>query len=469
MEFVSTRGVSAPCGFMECFLHGLAEDGGLYLPAEVPTVSAAEMTTWREMGYADLAFAFLSRFVQDEIPAETLRALIAESYRTFRAPQVTPMRRLGDNQYVLELFHGPTYAFKDVALQLMGNLYAYAAERFGVTINILGATSGDTGAAAIHGVRGKAGIKICILHPHGRVSRIQEQQMTTVLDANVLNLSVHGDFDDCQRMVKEIFGDLDVKRRYSLRAINSINLARILAQTVYYFYAYFRTDAAVNGTPVDFSVPTGNFGDIFAGYLAKRMGLPIRTLLLATNENNILERFVNAGEYRVSGATRATHSPSMDIQIASNFERYLYYLLNEDAAQVRAMMAQFAQTGALTFDDAAQGRVRQEFAAHAVSNDACLKTITHYYTKYGYLVDPHTACGLAAHEACGGDVPCITLSTAHPAKFPEALAQCGVEPTYPGDIAALQGREQRMTVIGNAREEALTHLLAHCGDTVAAG
>ena len=293
--------------------------------------------------------------------------------------------------YVLELFHGPTFAFKDVALQFLGNLYSYISKKTGVTINIFGATSGDTGASAIEGVRGKEGIRICILHPYGKVSKVQELQMTTVQDESVLNLAIKGTFDDGQRIIKELFADLEFKNKYHLRAINSINFARILAQTVYYFYAYFQVAKEKDTKSLNFSVPTGNFGDIFAGYLAKRMGLPVGKLIVATNENNILERFIKDGVYQ-PGEFRSTYSPSMDIQVASNFERYLYYLLDENTSAVSALMDQFKSEGKIVVNEEQLRQVKADFVAHGVDGEECLKTISKYYVNQLFIAISKGKC-----------------------------------------------------------------------------
>lgn len=417
MNFVSTRGKTSKIGFIDTVLMGLAEDGGLLIPERIPQISAEKLQEMSKLTYQELAFEIISRYVDGEIPDHDLKELVNKSYATFRSPEVTPVKKINDNLYVLELFHGPTFAFKDVALQFLGNLYSYIARTTGETINILGATSGDTGSSAIEGVRGKDGIRICILHPYGKVSKVQELQMTTVHDPSVLNLAIKGTFDDGQRIIKDFFGDLEFKTKYHLRAINSINFARILAQTVYYFYAYFQVEKDKNVKSVNFSVPTGNFGDIFAGYLAKRMGLPVGKLIVATNENNILERFIKEGVY-MSGEFKSTYSPSMDIQVASNFERYLYYLLDENTNEVSALMDQFKSDGKITVNQDQLRRVQVDFAAHGVTNEECLETIRKYNGTYGYLLDPHTACGVAAYEACSEpDKVCVTLSTAHPAKF----------------------------------------------------
>ncbi|WP_407568796.1 threonine synthase [Deinococcus altitudinis] len=444
MKYVSTRGGIAPVGFIEGVLMGLADDGGLLVPEHLPQLSRGTLEQWRGLSYQDLTLELFSLFTGDEIPRTELKAMIDESYATFRHPEVTPVRRLNDDLYLLELFHGPTFAFKDVALQLLGNVYSYISQQTGSIIHILGATSGDTGASAIAGVRGKPGVRICILYPEGRVSKVQELQMTTIQDENVLNLAIDGTFDDAQRIIKELFGDVAFKQRYHLRAINSINIVRILAQITYYFYAYFRVTEERPGSNISFSVPTGNFGDLFAGYLAKRMGLPIERLVLATNENDILVRFVQEGEYRPA-AFRGTYSPSMDIQVASNFERYLYYLYGEDTGKVSGLMSEFRAQGFLKVPSADQEQVQADFAAHSVQNDACLDTIRQTYQDTGYLLDPHTACAVTAAgtlTSAAGEVS-VSLATAHPAKFNEAILLAGLEQSFPPEIAALFNLPQR--------------------------
>lgn len=452
MEYISTRGKVEPLGFIDAILMGLANDGGLLVPKTIPQLSASTLQKWQKLSYPELALEIFSLFIENEIPTDELKKLVDDSYSTFRDEAVTPVKRLNDDTYVLELFHGPTFAFKDIALQFLGNLYAYVSRKTNSIIHILGATSGDTGASAIEGVRGKEGIRICILHPHQKVSKVQELQMTTVDSENVLNLSVEGTFDDCQRIIKELFADVEFKHRYHLRAINSINIARILAQTVYYFYAYFQVVDSVQGAKINFSVPTGNFGDIFAGYLAQKMGLPIHKLILATNENNILERFVKEGVYQ-PGEFRGTHSPSMDIQVASNFERYLFYLYGEDAEAVTALMAQFKAEGRIVIPADKLKAVQADFAAYGVQNEECLDTISAYYKEVGYLLDPHTACGVAAADrmATDGEVT-VALSTAHPAKFDESIRLRGIEQTYPQQIEALFDKPQFQTVVGGSND-----------------
>ena len=416
MHYVSTRGGGTPLRFKETILAGLARDGGLYLPESIPDVSS-RLAAWRSLTYQDLAFEVIRLFA-DDIPEDTLRGIVAKSYAVFRHPEVTPVVKAGP-VHLLELFHGPTLAFKDVALQFLGNLFEYALGETGAEMNIVAATSGDTGSAAIYGMRGRDRIRIFVMHPQGRVSPVQERQMTTVLDANVCNLAVQGTFDDCQNIVKDLFGDLPFRDRFKLGAVNSINWARVLAQIVYYFYAAFRVQESTSAEKVRFSVPTGNFGDIFAGYVALKMGLPIDKLVLATNENDILSRYFNTGVYSV-GEVAPTLSPSMDIQVASNFERYLYYLAGEDAARLARWMADFKATGALTPDAPPQPC----FAASRGDTEATLKTIRTFWDAHGYLLDPHTAVGVAVGMRFLTDgIPMICLATAHPAKFGDAIIQ----------------------------------------------
>lgn len=448
MQYMSTRGNVNGIGFIDAFLMGLATDGGLLVPQQIPNVSAETLKAWSKLSYQELTLAILDLYTNNEIPADDLKQLVTDSYATFRHAEVTPVTKLKDKLYLLELFHGPTFAFKDIALQFMGQLYTYVARTRNLKINILGATSGDTGASSIEGVRGKEGINICILHPHGKVSKVQELQMTTVAEDNVLNLSVHGNFDDCQRIIKDLFADLDFKAKNNLCAINSINIVRIIAQTVYYFYAYFRVQEQEAGgaEKVSFSVPSGNFGDIFAGYLAKRMGLPVDRLIVATNANNILERFVDTGVYKPDNF-RMTHSPSMDIQVASNFERYLYYVLGEDTAAIETIMNEFRKEGSLSVNEETLAKVRSEFGAYGVDNDECLDTIKRFESASGYILDPHSACGVAATEQRGADGVIVSLATAHPAKFDEAVQLTGIKQTFPAQIEALFNKPQSMKIV----------------------
>ena len=447
MKYISTRGNIAPISFTEAVMMGLATDGGLLLPEKLPSVDQATVAAWRRLDYPHLASAVLSLFI-DDIPPADLGELVRRSYATFQHPEVTPLNRQGDC-HILELFHGPTLAFKDVALQLLGNLFEYLLKKSGGRMNILGATSGDTGSAAIYGVRGKERINIFILHPYKRVSPIQELQMTTVTDPNVFNIAVRGTFDDGQAIVKRIFNDIPFKEKHQLGAINSINWARIVAQVVYYVYAALKLTGEGRATSVDFAVPTGNFGDIFAGFVARRL-LPkeIGQLILATNENNLLTRFVLHGDYS-AGTVAATSSPSMDIQVASNFERYLYYLNGADPAQTRADMERFAASGSLRFAGAALQQIQADFASQSVTEAETIATIRNFHQATGYVLDPHTAVGVHAGLACRRkNVPLICLATAHPAKFGEAVERAiGRGPEMPASLAALADKPSRCEVL----------------------
>ena len=461
MRYISTRGGIQPIPFKDAVMMGLATDGGLLLPESYPAITQEDLNAWRKLSYPQLAFQVISRFV-DDIPAADLRAIIDRSYATFTHPEVTPLVHK-DGVWILELFHGVTLAFKDVALQFLGNTFEYILTERNERLNIVGATSGDTGSAAIHGVRGKKGINIFILHPAGKTSPVQALQMTTVTDANVHNIAIRGTFDDCQDMVKALFNDLEFKRKYSLGAVNSINWARVLAQVVYYIYAWLRvTDDGVQ--PVSFSVPTGNFGDIFAGYVAKRMGLPIEKLLLATNENNILTRFINSGDYSLTQVV-STVSPSMDIQVASNFERYLFHLYTEDPARVRAAFAELRETGSIRFSAAEMAKVRQVFCSTSVDQTRTLETIGNFQRETGYLLDPHTAVGVrAAQELLPPTVARVCLATAHPAKFGEAVAQAtGAPAPVPPAIAALEGMPTRCQVMDADLEQVRAFVVANIG------
>lgn len=446
MKYCSTRGKINGLSFTEAVMMGLADDGGLLLPEKIPVLTTEGLEKLSALPYPELAFQIISRYATD-IPAADLKELIERSCSSFKHPQITPLVKQND-LYILELFHGPTLAFKDVALQFLGNLFEYFLLKSGQRMNIIGATSGDTGSAAIYGVRGKKNINIFILHPKGRVSPIQELQMTTVTDKNVFNLAVEGTFDDAQSIVKEIFGDLDFKEHHALGAVNSINWARVLAQVVYYFYAWFQVNKETGAKQIEVSVPTGNFGDIFAGYIAKQMGVPIRRLILATNSNNILSRFINAGDYSTADVHHSL-SPSMDIQVASNFERYLYYLLDCNAEKVVQAMDNFKQDGHLSFTNAQENLVKKEFASSSINDNETIETISNFYKKTGYILDPHTAVGVAVGEKIRNTAyPLVCLATAHPAKFGDTVKKAtGFAPDLPPAFIGLASRKKKVITI----------------------
>ena len=450
MKYVSTRGGIEPLEFQDAVMMGLADDGGLIVPQQIPDVSD-RLADWSGLSYAELAFEVISLFATD-IPAADLRELINRSYAgTFDSdPEVAPITPVGD-MFVMELWHGPTMSFKDVALQLLGNLFEYILADRGGKLNILAATSGDTGSAAICGVRGRRGIDIFVMHPTGRVSPLQERQMTSVLDDNVHNIAIDGSFDDCQRIMKTLAGDLEFKQKYSLGAVNSVNWARVLAQMVYYFQGAMKLTRQTGSDSIRASVPTGNFGDILAGWYAMKMGAPISQLVLATNDNDILARFFNSGVYGL-GDVHHTLAPAMDIQVASNFERYLYHKVSNDPDRLRGLMEQFADTGSLGIECESPGVVDSAFHAGFAGTDDILTAIKSCWEANEYVIDPHTACGysVVAPDESECSVPMLCISTAHPAKFPQAIEQAtGRDLAHHPAIDALADLPTRCEAIGN--------------------
>lgn len=446
MDYISTRGEAPVLGFCDALLAGLARDGGLYVPRKWPQLTKKEIRALRGKSYQEIAFTVLTPFVDGEIEADTFRAMIDEAYGTFRHPAVAPLVQTGPNSFVLELFHGTTLAFKDVAMQLLARMMDHVLTKRGERATIVGATSGDTGGAAIDAFAGRAATDIFILFPHGKVSPVQQRQMTTSKQANVHALAVKGNFDDCQTLVKDMFNDTPFRDRMHLSGVNSINWARIMAQVVYYF-----TAAVSLGGPdrkVSFTVPTGNFGDIFAGYVAKQMGLPIDKLVIATNQNDILARTLKTGRYEMKGVSAST-SPSMDIQISSNFERLLFEAYGRDDAAIRTAMSGLKQSGSFEIRETALKAIRKDFRAGRASEKQVAATIKETLADTGYLLDPHTAVGVFVakkHEKANS--PMITLATAHPAKFPAAVKSAsGIDPALPSWLADLMDREERFEIL----------------------
>ncbi len=442
MRYHSTRGQAPLLDFREATLAGLATDGGLYLPTAWPRFLPNEFEQLATASYAETAVTVLQPFVGDSLSPDELRALVDDAYGDFGHPAVTPLVQLDQRNWLLELFHGPTLAFKDVALQLLGGLFSHflgAGER----LTIVGATSGDTGSAAIEAMAGRPGISIFMLHPEGRVTDVQRRQMTTVNAPNVHNIAVDGSFDDCQALVKALFNDRKFRREQYLSAVNSINWARVLAQIVYYVYAGARL-----GAPhrlISFSVPTGNFGDVFAGYCAARIGLPVGKLLVATNTNDILARAFNDGDYSL-GTLTATSTPSMDIQISSNFERLLFDLHDRDGAALAATMRAFEEQGRITLNANMRATADRLFRAQRVDETGMMQALAYAHSECGQLIDPHTGVGLAAARLRADDLPgpIVTLATAHPAKFPKAVERAtGVRPSLPRRVGHLFDREER--------------------------
>ncbi|WP_320821140.1 threonine synthase [Thalassolituus sp.] len=449
MKYISTRGNAPELTFEDVLLTGLATDGGLYVPKEVPQFSLAEIESWRDLPYTDLAHKVIYPFVEGCVDSDALQTMINEVYGAFGHKAVAPLQQLDNNEYVLELFHGPTLAFKDFALQLLGRLLDYVLERRNEKVVIMGATSGDTGSAAIEGTKACRNVDIFILHPYGKVSEVQRRQMTTVVGDNIFNIAIKGNFDQAQDMVKASFGDQSFLRgERKLVAVNSINWARIMAQIVYYFYSSLNLGGPLR--PMAYSVPTGNFGDIFAGYMAKKMGLPIEQLIIATNSNDVLHRLMSQNLYEVH-PLQHTITPSMDIAVSSNFERLLFDLYDRDGAALADLMAKMnKRTESVEVSEDKLGKARALFDSFAVSEDMTVQTMQEVYKETGYLLDPHTAIGVKAARECRRNprIPMITLGTAHPVKFEDAVLRAGFDmPKLPHHLSDLMTREERLEVL----------------------
>ena len=450
MKYISTRGQAPALNFEDVVLAGLASDGGLYVPEKLPEFSHDEIQQWAGLRYDELAFRIISPFVAGAIPDKDLRKILSETYATFRHPAIAPLVQIDKNEWILELFHGPTLAFKDFALQMLGRVLDYILERRNERVVIMGATSGDTGSAAIEGCRHCKFVDIFILHPHQRVSDVQRRQMTTVLEDNVWNIAIEGNFDDCQNIVKASFRDQSfLPDGRKLVAVNSINWARIMAQIVYYFYSAL----AIGGPqkPITYSVPTGNFGDIFAGYLAVKMGLSVEQLIIATNKNDVLHRIMSSGIYDRTNLHH-TLSPSMDISISSNFERLMFDMYQRDGSKIAALMTQF-EDQPITIDSEAMESARSLFSSAAVDDATTCEVIVNTFAHTGYLLDPHSATGVGASAQCrtSAEQIIVTLATAHPAKFPDAIAKAdvGVSPSVPPHMEHIFTSEERFTVLDN--------------------
>jgi threonine synthase len=458
MNYISTRGLAPILDFEGAMLSGLARDGGLYVPEQFPQISRDELLALRGKPYADVAFAIVSKFTDGSIPDADLRKMIDAAYATFHHPATTPLKQLAPNQYLLELFHGPTIAFKDVAMQLLSRMMDWSLAKQKRRAVIIGATSGDTGGAAIDAFQHSKNASIFILHPHGLVSEVQRRQMTTVTSPSVHNIAIEGNFDDCQAIVKALFNDLKFRDEVGLAGVNSINWARIMAQIVYYFYAALQLGAPDRA--VSFTVPTGNFGNVFAGLAAKRMGLNIDRLVIATNSNDILDRTIKTGSYTVTGV-HATTSPSMDIQVSSNFERLVYLANGNDSAAVRSAMDSLKQSGAFTLQSAAIKLIRSEFDSNATSDADAAITMAQVLAETGELLDPHTAVGYAIAQKTSTSAPMVTLATAHPAKFPDAVeAATKVRPNLPQRLSHLMNAKETFKVLPNSEAAVKAFILS---------
>tara|TARA_Y100000287_G_scaffold76452_1_gene60534 strand:+ start:43 stop:1422 length:1380 start_codon:yes stop_codon:yes gene_type:complete len=447
MKYVSTRSHSKTSTFEEVFLKGLAEDGGLFVPQELFKFNQTEINSLKDLNYQDLATEIIFKFTGNFIDKNQLSKLIQKSYSTFRHKNIIDFSDV-DEFKIMELFHGPTLAFKDIAMQFIGNLYEYYLNKKQTKINIIVATSGDTGAAAIDALAGKKNLNIFVLHPHNKISSVQRKIMTTYGEKNVFNIAVKGNFDDCQNLVKSMFSDLEFSRSINMSGVNSINWARIIAQSVYYFYAYFKSK---NNSELNFSVPTGNFGDIYAGYLAKKIGLPIGKLIVATNKNDILHRAISKGDYKIK-KVEETYSPSMDIQIASNFERLLYDLNEKNSEKTHENMKRIKNNDYHLEEDTIK-KINVDFLSERLSEDETLKEIRETYNKNKYILDPHTAIGLGVAKKLKIN-NCIVLATAHPAKFPDAIIKSINQKTeLPNELLHINNKKENFEIIDNSLEK----------------
>jgi len=455
MKYISTRNNKETFEFKDVFIKGLADDGGLFIPESLTKYSETEINSFAKLEYSDLAKKIISTFIGDFMSENDVSNIIDKSYSVFRKKNVVNLIKVGDRS-VLELFHGPTLAFKDVAMQLLGNFYEYYLNNENQKINIVVATSGDTGAAAIDAIKGKKNVNIFVLHPHNRVSSVQRKLMTTGKDQNVFNIAINGNFDDCQNLVKSMFADKNFSNEINMSGVNSINWARIIAQSVYYFYSYFLIED--KDKPINFSVPTGNFGDVYAGYLAKKMGLPINKLIVATNQNDILHRAISKGSYEVEKVAE-TISPSMDIQIASNFERLIYDLNNGDDSLTAKAMNDIKEKGKYLIDQEKLDKINNNFLSAKMSEDEVLKTIELVYKKFDIVLDPHSAIGYGAFDKVNISGNNIVLATAHPCKFPDAIKNAiNLNAELPKELKYILNEKENYKIIDNNIDEVKKHI-----------
>ena len=455
MEYISTRNSSKTFNFKEVFIKGLADDGGLFIPKSLNKFSEAEIDSFKKISYQDLAKNIIFSFIGDFMSENDLSRIINKSYSVFREKNVVKLIKVGDRS-VLELFHGPTLAFKDVAMQLLGNFYEYYLNNENEKINIVVATSGDTGAAAIDAIKGKKNVNIFVLHPHNRVSSVQRKLMTTGKEQNVINIAINGNFDDCQNLVKSMFADKIFSNEIRMSGVNSINWARIIAQSVYYFYSYFLVED--KDRPLNFSVPTGNFGDVYAGYLAKKMGLPINKLVVATNQNDILHRAISKGSYEVEKVTE-TISPSMDIQIASNFERLIYDLNDCDDDKTINVMKDIREKGKYIIDQEKLNKINTDFLSSKMSEEEVLETIKKVHEKFDIVLDPHSAIGYGAFDKVNLSGNNIVLATAHPCKFPDAIKNAiNLKAELPKELMYILSEKENFDIIDNNIDKVKQHI-----------
>ena len=445
MKYISTRDNSKEYSFEQVFIKGLADDGGLFVPKEVKKYSAEQIKALSNLSYQELAKEIIYPFIGDFMTANELSDIVDKSYSVFRKDNVVDLIKLGDTK-ILELFHGPTLAFKDIAMQLLGNFYEHYLKKNNKNINVVVATSGDTGAAAIDAIKGKKNMNIFVLHPHEKVSLVQRKLMSTVKEKNVFNIAIEGNFDDCQNLVKSMFADKEFSKSINMSGVNSINWARIIAQAVYYFYTYFQVQ---DKRSMNFSVPTGNFGDVYAGYLSKKMGLPINKFIVATNKNDILHRAISNGNYEAESVSE-TNSPSMDIQIASNFERLIYDLNNCDDDETRKIMHGIKEKGKYIISKDKMKKINEDFLSASMSEKEILDTIKEVQVKYGIILDPHSAIGFGSLNKVNLEGNNVVLATAHPCKFPEAIDKSiGIKPDLPDELKYVMGEKENYDIISN--------------------
>ena len=454
MKYISTRDNSKEYSFEEVFIKGLADDGGLFVPREVKKYSAVELESLSSLNYQDLAKKIIYPFIGDFMAVNELSDIVEKSYSVFRKDNAVDLIKLGDTK-LLELFHGPTLAFKDIAMQLLGNFYKFYLNKTNKNINVVVATSGDTGAAAIDAIKGKKNMNIFVLHPHNKISLVQRKLMSTIKEKNVFNIAIEGNFDDCQNLVKSMFADKEFSKSINMSGVNSINWARIIAQVVYYFYTYFQIR---DDRPVNFSVPTGNFGDVYAGYLAKKMGLPINKLIVATNQNDILHRAISSGKYEAENVFE-TNSPSMDIQIASNFERLVYDLNDCDDNETQKIMTDIKEEGKYIIPKSKMEKINKDFLSATINEKEVLDIIKEVYTKYDIILDPHSAIGFGALNKVNIDGNNIVLVTAHPCKFPDAIDKSiGIKPELPDELKYVMDEKENYDIIQNNLSKAQKYI-----------
>ncbi len=454
MEYISTRNKNLNYNFKEIFLRGLAPDGGLFVPRKIKTFNKSEIEELSKLSYIDLATEIISLFCFPEIDKNNLKKVITKSYQSFMTEEVIQMKKVGDVNLV-ELYHGPTLAFKDIAMQVLGNLYEELKVSSSKPVNIVVATSGDTGSAAIAALNGRKNINVFVLHPHNKISNMQRKIMTTIGSNNIYNLAIKGTFDDCQKLVKEMFSENNFREKINMSGVNSINWARIVCQIVYYFYSAFK----FKNKKIIFSVPTGNFGDIYAGYIAKKMGLPIEKLIVATNENDILERVINSGEYK-PGKVKPSLSPSMDVQISSNFERLLFDVLNHDDKKVSNLMSKLLSEGSFKLEKEQIKIIKKDFFANKVTDKETLEIIKNFANKHNFLIDPHTATAIGAAKKVRGDFEILILGTAHPYKFLETIKMAtNKEVKIPQQVSGISDKKEKYDILENKTSEIKNYIL----------